>query len=191
MNGLTDAMRNTVLGSAMALALMAAPRPLRAEDQPSAGSPLKAGDRIRIWAADLSEKTVGRVVEAGPDFLRLQVKGRTGPVAVPLAAVTRLERSLGRRSSAGKGALIGTVVGTGLGAALVMASLRSDSDCDGPCTPYAIIAASAIVGAGALVGAFSGAVIKTERWESVGVGRVGVNVIPVRRGAGVAVSVRF
>jgi hypothetical protein len=175
---------------AMAAAIAGSPSPLRAGEPPVSVA-LSAGDRIRLSTGAIAKGTTGRLVQVGPDVLRIQVDGRPDPIAVPLTAVTRLERSLGRRSSAGKGALIGTVVGTGMGAVLVALAGHSDSDCDGPCTPYAIIAGSAFIGAGALVGAIGGALIKTERWEPVSLGHIGVNVLPRHRGAALALSVRF
>jgi hypothetical protein len=188
MRRLSGAVKQGISAVAMTVMIAGAAPRLGAEERPS-GSGLAAGDRVRVSTSTAGKATTGRLIEMGPDFVRLQVSGRAEPVAVPLAAITRLARSLGRRSSAGQGALIGTVAGTGLAAALVMKS--SDSDCDGSCAPYAAIIGSAIVGAGALVGAISGALIRTERWESAPLGRIGVSVVPRHRGAALALSVRF
>jgi hypothetical protein len=182
--------KRTISAFSLGAAVAVSPLPLRAAERP-AGSPLVAGDRVRLSARTIAKVTTGRLLEVGPDGLKIQLADRPDPIEVPLTSVTRLERSLGRRSSAGKGALIGTLVGAGAGAALVVAASGSDSDCDGPCAGYAAVLGAAFAGAGALVGAISGALITTERWEAVSLGHIGVSMAPRPRGAALAVSVRF
>jgi hypothetical protein len=173
---------------AVALGLAGSPLPLRAEEPPR-GAPLQVGDRVRVETSTSAKGTTGEVIGIGPDGLRLRASDRPLPVDVPLSSVTRLERSLGKRSNAGKGALLGGLVGAAAGVALVL--VARGEDCDGPCTPYAAIVGAGFVGAGTVLGAITGAAIKTERWEAASLGRIGVSAAPRPRGGAVALSVRF
>lgn len=172
---------------AVAMGLAGSPLPLLAEEQ-QRGALLQVGDRVRVKTSTSAKGATGELIGIGPDALRFRASDRS-LVDVPLASVTRVERSVGRRSNAGKGALIGGAAG--LATMFTLVALWSGQDCDGPCTPYAVIVGGALVGAGTVVGALGGALIKTERWEAVSPGRFGVSVVPRRRGAAFALSVRF
>lgn len=174
---------------AVAVGLGGCPVRLLAAEAPR-GAPLEVGDRVRVLTSVSANAITGEVIGIGAEGLRLRSSDRSLPFEVPLASVTRLERSLGKRSNAGKGALLGTVAGVGIGAAIATKAYGG-SDCDGPCTPYAVIVAAAVTGAGALLGTIGGALIRTERWESVSPGRVAVAVVPRRRAVAVAMAVRF
>jgi hypothetical protein len=181
-------MKKRALVIVLPLSLMGAA--LFADDQPQAGSPLKPGDRIRVWASTIPTGAVGEVVNAEPDVLRIRLPDRPEPIDVPVTAVTRLQRSLGTRRNTGKGALIGGLVGAAAGAAFVAVASGSEG-CEGSCGGWALIFGALGGGAGAIVGTGVGALQKTDRWETMPAGRVGVRVVPVRQGAGVALSVRF
>jgi hypothetical protein len=175
---------------AIVLTLVAIGTPLFAAEPRPASSPLKPGDRVRVWASTIPTGAVGEVVEAAPSVLIVRVPDRPDPIEVPLAAVTRLQRSLGTHRNTGKGALIGGLVGAAAGAAFVGIASGSEG-CDGPCGGWALVFGAMGGGAGALVGTAVGASQKTERWEAMPVGRAGVSVVPQRNGAGLALSVRF
>ena len=51
--------------------------------------------------------------------------------------------------------------------------------------------ASGVATAGALLGAGVGALVQTDRWQTVPLDRVRVTLTPARRGVGVAVSIGF
>jgi hypothetical protein len=154
-----------------------------------AAAQFEAGGRVRLGIR--KDSTVGKerltgVVEAlEQDALTLQVKGQ-GAVLVPYGDILKVEASRGRsaKSGAGRGALFGIAVG-------VIAGLAQGSDQPG------IVAFSAGEKAlffgilGAPVGAAIGAVVGVERWERVEPARVRLGFLPVRGGAGVAVSVGF
>jgi hypothetical protein len=164
--------------------------PLFAGEAPAAGLPLKPGDRVRVWASTLPANAVGEVVDAESEVLRIQVPDRRESIEVPFNAVTRLERSLGTRRNIGKAALIGGLVGAGAGAAFVGIASGSEG-CEGPCSGWVLVFSALGGGAGAIVGSGVGALHKTEHWEGVPVGRVGIRVVPERDGAGLKLSVRF
>jgi hypothetical protein len=181
-------MRRKARAAAVAFAVVGFPLPLRAAE--GSVSPLKAGDRIRVSAPAFGKATTGRLLEVGPDVLKIQLTDRRDPVEMPRASLTSLERSLGRHSSVGKGALVGALVGAGLGIAVATKSYAGE-DCDGSCTPYAVVVGAACVGAGSLLGVIGGALIKTEQWETIPARRIGLSVAPRPRGAAVALQVRF
>jgi hypothetical protein len=181
-------MKKTVLAIVMTLVAIGAP--LFAAEQPPAHSPLKPGDRVRVRASTIPTEAVGEVVEAAPNVLTIRLPDRPDTIEVPIAAVTRLQRSLGTHKDIGKSALIGGLIGAGAGVAFVAFASGSEG-CEGPCGFWALVFGAVGGGAGALVGTGVGAARKTERWERIPVGRVGLSVVPERRGGGVALSVRF
>ena len=87
--------------------------------------------------------------------------------------VTSVEVSLGRRSNAGKGALIGGLIGAAAG--ITYGLILCEGDCEaGNFTAGALFGAMG-AGAGALVGLAIGLATKSEEWEEV-------TPLPVRAG---------
>ena len=134
--------------------------------------PLKPGDRIRATAPTFSPgPLVGTVVAFEAESLMVQ--GGTRTWRLSRASLTGLDVSQGRRSHAGLGAGIGLLVGAGVGALI-------GSGCDvieGPVSSEAgciAIGAAVFGGAGALVGAVTGALVRTERWAEVPLDRLRV-----------------
>jgi tetratricopeptide (TPR) repeat protein len=113
---------------------------------------LLPGTRIRVSAAGASRKLEGRLVAIDDAAITLDADYR-GTMKIPRATVKRLDASIGRRSRAREGALVG--------AAIAVVNLISDcssgscSDAAGP--------AILIVGFGALVGR----PFKTYDWRQV------------------------
>ena len=121
----------------------------------------------------------------------LMVQRGTDTWRLSLASLTRLEMSQGRRSHAGLGAGIGLLVGAGVGAVI-------GSGCHAVVVPVSsgvgciAVGAAVIGGAGALVGAVTGALVRTERWAEVPLDRLRVSFTSDRGGAlTIRASLRF
>jgi hypothetical protein len=133
--------------------------------------PLSAGARVRLKPVGPSTKSVqGNLLRLSEDSLHILPAGGADTVAFATGAVARLEVSRGRRSNAGKGALLGLAIGAGAGLALGVAA--SAEECTGlGCTevgPGEVVAVMAFFGAtGAGLGALIGAASHSERWEQV------------------------
>ena len=130
------------------------------------GSPLTASQSRRT-------QFIGTLQGRRDDDVVIRVRDPEAELAVPLRSVARLETSLGRHGKAGQGALIGFGVGMvgGIATGLIACS---GGDCDegdsffDPGTGFvtAVLAlGGAIVGTG--VGAITGALIRSERWQPV------------------------
>jgi hypothetical protein len=105
--------------------------------------------------------------------MRFVPESGAGPWIIPLASVTALEVSRGRKSrwliAAGIGVFGGAVFGAATGT-----SMEADfSDRD-----KRIIAATGLGLAGGLVGGLVGSAIKTDRWEEVPLDQFRVSIAP-------------
>jgi hypothetical protein len=125
------------------------------------------GSRIRITVDKPSKHfLLGTLVSADSDSLRF-TSSDTSITAISIASVSRLERSRGRRSNVGPGALIGGVIAGAAGLILGIASW-GDEDSYLKVGPEEVVAVTAVLGAGgAGLGALIGATSKSERWEPV------------------------
>ena len=122
-----------------------------------------SGSRVRITVG--KTKHVGTLVSADPDSLRFTTD-TSGLVAIPTVSVTRLERSRGRRSNAGQGALIGGVIGGAMGLIGGIGAEADNSDWGIEIGAKGIALATLFFGAtGAGLGALIGAASKGEKWE--------------------------
>jgi hypothetical protein len=74
----------------------------------------EAGVRVRV-TTNAHKKVVGTLMTADADSVRLISSKNRRVVSVPTASIVRLEKSGGRRSNFGGGALIGGLVGGGVG----------------------------------------------------------------------------
>ena len=161
---------------------------LGAQDAPTAGP----GDRVRVLAAGAGVQgwLSGTVLSRGTDTLLLQVGDTEAQVAMPLAAIQRLQVSLGRHGHALTGFEVGFLVGA------VTAGVAYTA-CQGfLCPENKNVAAGAAVAAFAgllcgVPGAAIGALIRGEEWENVPLSRVRVSATPGRRGLTVGLAVRF
>ena len=113
-----------------------------------------SGARVRV-----NQKVIGSFVSWDANELVLS------DTALVLAQVTTLELSRGRKSNAGKGALIGGLVGAAAGATYGLVL------CEGDCEAGSFAAAAFVglvgAGAGALIGLVIGSVVSGEHWEEV------------------------
>ncbi len=151
----------------------------------SAQEPLASGSRVRVTAPDCAlrgEAATFRVLRA--DTLVLET------TECPLASVTRLDVSRGRKSWVGLGIFIGVSAGA-LGAVVYCKTLDV-SGCkffDDDLTPAIAIGFGAL---GGLAGGIAGYFIKTDRWEEVPLERLQVSLAPQRDGRfALGFSVRF
>src|SRR6185436_12700435 len=151
------------------LALLALQPEARAEDVTGLSSTVVAGSKVRV---------------AAPSAFK-------GRITVPRDAVTDLEVSFGKRRRALKGMLIGAGIGAFLfpyGDCYDQSTGTTMSGCH-PWTAQNVLKGA---GLGALWGAGIGALVKSDRWSSVPLGRVRVSVLPARGGGiGASVSVGF
>ena len=187
--------------------------------------PVKVGDRVRVTAPDLGRRE-GTVQLLTTDSLVMRPEYGAWPVqwltrdslvmypeyggwlvdsvrhmpnrlAIPLASVTRLEVSRGRKSNAGRGAKIGALVlgipGVIAGLALVGRELCGGLGSCSDVGPEVVVVLGAVgAGTGALIGAVIGYAIRTERWVDLPPDQLRVNLVPQRDGRfGLGLSVRF
>jgi len=164
-----------------------------------AAEELGTGARVRVILKGIGTKPiVGSLVASDAEALTLRT-GKGEPRRVLVADVRRLEvsRRPGRR---GRGALIGLAVGA-VGGFIWGSSSNSDGCQPSPGNPCwfgteplfsdsesGAMGAVLFSGVGALVGAI---VAPGEKWEHLSDPRVRVSVAPARRGAAVALSLRF
>ena len=153
-----------------------------------------AGDRIRYALADDSATLhVARVVGVSADTIVVErvLPGRTGGAAervsasLATASLARLEKRVGRRGNAGRGALIGAGVG-------VVGGLFCANEEPGWLTPTPAQCMIGLPLSGAATGALIGALIKSDVWMPV-VRAARVPVVagaPVASGTAVEIGVR-
>jgi len=138
---------------------------------------LLPGTRIRVSAQGASRKLMGKLVAIDDTTLTLDADYR-GTMRIPRSSVKRLDASIGRRSRAREGALVGAIIGV----------LKLVSSCSsGECSDAAVPALTA-VGVGALIGL----PFKTYDWRKVPLDQVrtvGTGTPAVRFSA--SVSFRF
>lgn len=131
----------------------------------------EVGQRIRVTAPEvLLERRVGQLLWLDRDSLVLAGADAAAPErwVVPAEAITRLEVFDGRRAHAGRGFLIGA--GTGLAVGLI--GISGDGTCSGSGN-YGELCAIVVTGttlAGGVLGMLIGAVVRTDRWNSIPVG---------------------
>jgi len=151
---------------------------------------LVPGRRIRVHRR--AESTlIGELVSLHSDTLTMTTTA-ADTVAVPRAAITRLDLSMGTKSRAGKGAVKGLIFG-GLGGALIgVLASGSDDDWWIEFGPGAWAAGGALMfGAlGAGIGALIGSGQRTDRWEGVALPTVAI-VPGSGKGNRVAIGVRL
>ena len=129
---------------------------------PIAASAQVAGERIRVTLP--SGRMVGVLAETRPDELVVMPEGG-GVRTIKKDEIHRLERSLGGRRWAGKGAIYGVLGGTVYGALVGLERGDYSVSLD---YEYAVAATAwtfGLLGAGA--GALAGALWKREAWETI------------------------
>src|SRR5688572_20853891 len=167
-----------IIGSTVALAVLTAG--MLGAQQPA----LEAGTRVRIHTGATTPLT-GTVAYRDPASVAV-LRAPADTAFVPLASITRVEVSAGRRSNAGRGAKWGGLVGAGFGTLLGMAAMAEDDgyfELGAEAIPAGMIGGGLL---GATIGVVIGALTSREQWEARS------EAIAVSAaGDGVAVSARF
>ena len=145
------------IAAVLAALVLLTPFGLRAQQD----SALRSGARVRVTAPNVTNGQItGSLVSIRDSSLVLPDGD------IPLASITALEVSRVTKSHAGTGALTGFVIGA-LGGVLIVTSFCTD-DFFGPCTAGQVVGSMAVMTLPpTLLGAFIGALIRTERWEEV------------------------
>src|SRR5262245_20760330 len=133
--------------------------------QAPTSSPLTPGTRVRVTTREAGGpelSLVGPLSTFDSQTLALSVEGGPDRVALRRPSITRIEVSRGKRGHAGMGLLLGAVLG-------LTAVVLHDAGCEPDCSESDSKAgfAAAAIGGGALVGAGVGALLRSERWESL------------------------
>lgn len=145
--------------------------PLAAQDSTTIAPPapvmpprIGEGDRLRIGIGP-KESVTGVLLGVQDGSMVVRPDDADTPLAVPLAAIQRLDVSRGRRSWAAKGALVGGVVGASLGALVALGA--GCFDCSLDRGELVLVAAGTAGGIGAVTGALVGLSTTSERWDRV------------------------
>lgn len=133
---------------------------------------LQPGDRIRIfYSGSFSSQITGLFQEFTDGSLRLATNKSTE--VIPLAAIKRVDISVGKKTNEGKGAAIGAISG---GLAFGLLSMASDPSCgpeDDWCIDFFSSGQSFAIGfgmgaaGGAFIGLIAGGLTKSDRWKRI------------------------
>lgn len=155
-------------------------------------SALHSGQRVRVKSTSQAVPVMTGVIEAiDADTLFLRHGGTAGETVatpIPMASITGLQVSRGRRSRWQTGLAIGLGAGAAGGAIL---GGSSEDDLLFSSGDKAVMGAVGLGVLGGAVGAVAGALTRTERWESIPIDRVTVSLTPGMGGrikAGVRVA---
>ena len=158
--------------------LLWSPQSLEAQEQVTVGA------LVRITAPSISkDRLVGTVIATTADTFMLRPMRQAEPLAIPLASVTNLEVSKGKKRSIGKGALIGLLVGASTGAILGAALYEDCEICDISVnrSDWAFFAGGVFGLGGTVVGALRGA-RRTDQWQEIPLDRIRVSILPQPQG---------
>jgi hypothetical protein len=150
-------------------------------------SDLAQGARVRVTALGGTRRQLtGSLLSLDERTLTIMdADGQT--VKVPREIVTRLDVSWGRKRSVLPGLLIGAAAG-----GLIAAILPLCDSYDGTCSTRGELITGGVIAFGG-IGAGVGALVKSDKWVEMPMGRVrvGLQPIPSRRGVGVALTLGF
>ena len=166
---------------------------LRDPRQKAVRAKVVPGARVRITAPSVADhRLVGTVVTLDADTLKLRSKKQAVLLAIPVSGVAKLDVNTGRKRNFLKGAAIGAVSVGSLGAVIGLGSGDDDPDDFLAFTAgeKAMINAIYLGGLGLVMGTLIGAIVKTEKWESVPVDRIRIGISPQRQG-GMMLSASF
>jgi hypothetical protein len=127
------------------------------------GQVIKPGDRIRVYrVAEPGGAVTGKFVARDETALQVATDSAGPPLRIPLAEVSRLERSSGKHGHTLLGLGVGGVVGLGLGVAGA-ATTGGANDLVQVGTGEVALVTAVFAGAGALLGT----VIRSDSWTEV------------------------
>ena len=181
----------------MSLTLMAVGLDLGAAQTPASVPP---GSTVRLSIDCTGEapgprqrcrRERGIVVQADALGLTWRPQDGSAVETEPWAAIGAVEVSRGKRRHVLKGLLIGAAVGAVPGA-LSGAAYAETCDCSDPnYAGGAAIGALIFAVPGAVLGAGIGALVRTEAWDEVPKDGLRVSIVPIVKGAGLGVALRF
>lgn len=149
---------------------------------------------VRVRAPSIAKSRIfGTVDRATPDTLVLRgftAAGADTILAIPVAAITRLQVSIGTHRNAGRGLGIGLLAGglAGAGIGALSCSGTSKFFDSGDC---ALILGVLGAGAGAVVGLIAGSLTQSDRWVEVPTHSLRVSVDWRGGGGGVRIGATF
>ncbi|MDE3260166.1 MAG: hypothetical protein OYM47_20220 [Gemmatimonadota bacterium] len=126
-----------------------------------------AGDRVRIKTQH--EISIGTFISVDRSSLKVRFP-YNNIQSIPLAKIEKLERSLGMRSNAKKGFLVGGAIGVVVGVVNLAANWEEETpheyipDLDNTTT---VLVSGAIAAGSGLAGLLVGAVLKSENWIDI------------------------
>ncbi len=125
-------------------------------------SVLVIGSRVRITSSTFDARPTGMVTALDEGELTIAIDERI-PLKVPLASITRLETSLGRKRNTLKGLGIGAASGLLLGLVMPVDPDNCGYYSDNFCSRGESLLGGTL--GAALIGAGIGALIKSDRWS--------------------------
>ena len=153
---------------------------------PSEPRAVAVGSRVRVSAAEVGAKPlIGSVVGLEPHAVLVRGERSGPPTRVALGPTTTIEVSGGRRSKAGRGAVLGAAVGAMPGLLMTFGDYNTDPEY----SPGAVAAVGAA--AGAVVGAAIGWALKSEKWLPAEAPSVTAGIAPRRGGVGFSLHVAW
>jgi hypothetical protein len=148
----------------------------------TSGGPIQIGHRVRVSEIAEAARVTGTLVAIDDKVLRIASKERE--LEIPRSQIAKLEQWRGKKSHWLAGLGVGAVVG----------GLSTIPFCSGWCSSdgEALGSVVALAGIGAAGGALIGAIIRTDRWETVRVPPVSIGAAPLPgRGAVFALRLTF
>jgi endonuclease YncB( thermonuclease family) len=172
-----------------ALSTLAAVTAAQEAGRTSVASVVAVGSRVRLRSSAVQGRPTGVVAALDGDTLTMATDYGALPVKIPLASISTLETSLGRKRNALQGLAIGLASGALLGLILPV-----DPDDCGPDSTNLCSRGEAVSGTSlalGLIGAGWGALVKSDRWRVVTLNPARPQAQHGPRGVGLAIAVRF
>lgn len=123
------------------------------------------GSRLRLTAPTYQlDGAIGTLQSADSTTLVVWFSGSQSPQPIARSAIDRLDVSIGTKSQAGRGAVIGILAGGISVGGMALSAAQAEYTCSG-CTPYILLATGLGMAVGALVGAIIGSVLHSDMWS--------------------------